>query len=94
MSVFSVRCPLLNIVSGSVRLTGFTPGSTATYSCNDGYNLVGTSVRTCQANGEWSGSAPICVPGTLIHSLCIIATYTYYCLLIPSVSITSPPGKS
>ena len=45
---------------GSVSLTGVTFGSTATYSCRKGYVLVGVSVRTCQANGQWSGRAPIC----------------------------------
>ena len=70
MSVFSARCPLPNIASGSVRLTGVTPGSTVTYSCNDGYNLVGTSVRTCLANGDWNGSAPICDPG-MLYTLCV-----------------------
>ena len=43
--------------NGSVTLT---VGTTATYSCNTGYNLVGDSTRTCQATGKWSGSAPTC----------------------------------
>ena len=47
--------------NGSVTLTvGTTSGQTATYSCNTGYNLVGDSTRTCQATGNWSGSAPTC----------------------------------
>ena len=43
--------------NGNVTLT---VGTTATYSCNTGYNLVGDSTRTCQATGKWSGSAPTC----------------------------------
>ena len=39
---------------------GTTLGQTATYRCNTGYNLVGESTHTCQATGEWSGSAPTC----------------------------------
>ena len=47
--------------NGQVDLTsGTTFGQTATYSCNTGYNLVGSSTRTCQATGVWSGSAPTC----------------------------------
>ena len=41
--------------------SGTTFGQTATYSCNIGYNLVENSTRTCQAIGNWSGSAPTCV---------------------------------
>ena len=52
--------------NGSVNHTsGTTFGQTITYSCNTGYNLVGDSTRTCQATGEWSGSAPTC-EGTLL----------------------------
>ena len=42
----------------------------ATYSCNTSYNLVGDSTRTCQAEGEWSGSAPTC-QGMLLYSVCL-----------------------
>ena len=46
--------------NGLVTLTGAVLGSTATYSCDTGFNLVGSTLRTCQANGLWSGSAPTC----------------------------------
>ena len=47
--------------NGQVNTTvGTTFGQTATYSCNIGYNLVGNSIRMCQATGLWSGSAPTC----------------------------------
>ena len=52
---------LTDPANGSVTHTsGTTFGQTATYSCNTGYNLVGDSTRTCQATGNWSGSAPTC----------------------------------
>ena len=60
--------------NGQVDLTsGTTFGQTATYSCSTGYNLVGDSTRTCQATGQWSGSAPAC-QGTLVRAM---ALYTY-----------------
>ena len=38
-------------------------GTRVTYSCNSGYYLSGSSYRTCQASGNWTGTAPICVKG-------------------------------
>ena len=56
--------------NGQVTLTsGTTFGQTATYSCNAGYNLVGGSTRTCQAAGNWSGSAPTCEGMLIINPL-------------------------
>ena len=52
---------LTHPTNGSVNHTaGTTFRQTATYSCNTGYNLVGNSTRTCQATGNWSGSALTC----------------------------------
>ena len=58
---FTVRCSSLSDPSnGRVNQRGNEPGDRATYICNSGYNLVGQSTRTCQNNGQWSGSAPTC----------------------------------
>ena len=58
----AVDCGLLiDPANGQVTLTaGTSLGQTATYSCSTGYNLVGDSIRTCQATGVWSGRAPTC----------------------------------
>ena len=37
--------------------------SIATYSCKDGYNLVGDAVRTCLSSGNWSGNPSYCQIG-------------------------------
>ena len=52
---------------------GTTLEQTATYSCNTGYNLVGDSTLTCQATGNWTGSAPTC-QGVLLEGDVILFT--------------------
>ena len=53
--------PLPDIANGRVVIAPDTRlSSTATYSCNPGFNLVGAATRRCQANGEWSGQEPSC----------------------------------
>ena len=74
--------------NGRANVSGTTVGYTVTYSCNPEYKLIGISNRTCQDNGEWSGTPPSCS-----RKLCIIVAmdvsidaciYTlvqkYYCL--------------
>ena len=53
-----------------ITLSTTTFESTATYSCNSGYNIVGSESRTCGASGTsgattltdgvWSPAAPVC----------------------------------
>ena len=48
------------------------PGDTCTYTCNDGYGLQeGSTTRTCQNDGTWSGKKPRCRRGIYIYiTLC------------------------
>ena len=46
--------------------SGTTFMSTATYSCNNGYELNGSSTRTCSSDGMWTPAAPICVARKLV----------------------------
>ena len=64
-----VECGTLNATTnGQVNHTaGTTFGHTATYSCDTGYTLEGSSTRTCQTDGMWSGSEPTC-QGVLLLS--------------------------
>lgn len=48
-------------VNGMTVVTSDAVGSTATHSCNDGFNINGVSDRTCLSNGSWSDSLPSCV---------------------------------
>ena len=58
---------------------GTTFGETATYSCDAGYNLVGSSTRMCEATGMWSGSAPTCQS--------VYFTHHYICQIDASIYI-------
>ena len=56
-----VQCPDLDDpVYGSVNVTDNTPGSTAHYECDEGFELVGEEYCECLYNGYWSGEAPVC----------------------------------
>ena len=63
---------LEDIDNGSVSMTGVTPGSTATYNCNQDYQLKGPATRTCLSDGTWSGMEPTCI-GESVHTV-----YMYY----------------
>ena len=57
----AVQCDTLNNpTNGEVSAEGNTFGSQANYSCSEGYVLNGISTRMCQADGQWSGSEPLC----------------------------------
>ena len=65
---------LPSLANGQVSLIGTVFGSTATYSCGVGFNAVGNTIRTCQANGQWSGIAPTCEGSILYppqYSICL-----------------------
>ena len=53
--------------NGNIVTTSTQFGGKATYSCTEGYQLEGDEVRTCQANGFWSGSAPFCSSKRNLH---------------------------
>jgi sushi, von Willebrand factor type A, EGF and pentraxin domain-containing protein 1 len=53
--------PLTAPMNGTVNAPITTFGATATYACILGYGPSGSTTRTCQAAGTWSGVAPTCV---------------------------------
>ena len=55
-------CPIKReLENGVVTVWGIRLGSTAHYTCNDGYTLVGPATRECLITGTWSGYTPVCV---------------------------------
>ena len=56
-----VDCGLLpSPDNGTIIISETTFESVSTFSCNEGFNQSGSLLRTCQANGEWSGNDTIC----------------------------------
>ena len=59
--VVDIECDTLSdpengAVSFSIGVGGF---AIATYTCNEGYLLIGSPIRSCLF-GEWTGSPPTC----------------------------------
>ena len=55
----------LSIAYDSNTTSPFDFGTTATYTCIEGYTLSGSETRMCKGDGlsvqgEWSGTTPIC----------------------------------
>ena len=55
-------CPdLQDPLNGTVTQNGTAPGSTACYTCREGFQpSSNTPCRTCSMDGEWSGLEIIC----------------------------------
>uniref|UniRef100_T1J8N7 Sushi domain-containing protein n=1 Tax=Strigamia maritima TaxID=126957 RepID=T1J8N7_STRMM len=54
-----------------VDLIGFTflTGSIATYTCDEGYFLIGPVQRSCQVDGKWSSTVPFCAVNVSKHRI-------------------------
>ena len=50
-----------SVDDGGFNVTETTFESLAQYGCNEGFTLSGSQSRTCQADGTWSGTDPVCV---------------------------------
>ena len=62
MNLLAVDCgdPDTPDENGSVKVGDTTLGNIATYKCNYGFILVGSSVVKCLYTGEWNDTAPVC----------------------------------
>ena len=68
----------MTLANGTVTFNATTYGEDAVYECDVGYNLDGDRLRTCQDNGSWTGSAPVCnivgesMPGVVLSLSCFV----------------------
>jgi len=78
--MFPVSCPSLpnpdNGMISCLEDDGSTAGSgpdsgtlfyedTCNFTCNTGYELTGSDIRTCQSDGSWSGTETMCMRGNM-----------------------------
>ena len=66
-----------NVTNGMVSFDGTYLDDIATYTCNFGYELVGSSQRVCQLNETWSNMVPTCDRKFLVFAL-----YFFICNVI------------
>ncbi|XP_066188445.1 beta-2-glycoprotein 1 isoform X1 [Sylvia atricapilla] len=59
------RCPPPPpLQNGKMDFEEFQYQSSVTFSCDPGYNLVGSRTSQCMADGKWTGAFPQCQPVT------------------------------
>lgn len=74
------RCAVLDAPShGKVTVASRSPGGVATYSCDEGYEINGSPMRTCRSTGTWSDTEPACVANCVYFGGCAeIAAHAYF----------------
>ena len=75
---------------GHVSVTSRGVGGNATYTCNSGFRLVGTSTRTCLSDGSWSGSQPTCDCMFCIENTSWFQWFPYVSLITDTLAILCP----
>ena len=67
------QCPLLVAPENGMIVCSFgddgvptTPDDSCTFTCNDGYELLGSTLRRCQSDFTWDGEVSRCISMSLI----------------------------
>ena len=72
LSCSTALCPEpVDIANGTVTFTGNSVGNTATYSCDSGFELIGSMNTTCRQvdvnSAVFSPSPPFCIREYYMH---------------------------
>ncbi|XP_078664120.1 complement receptor type 1-like [Branchiostoma floridae x Branchiostoma belcheri] len=68
-----VKCPILKAPADGTMTGGNSYGDTVQFTCNSGCQRVGAAAVTCQADGRWSDSVPICTGSTNVPCPLLVA---------------------
>ena len=77
--------------NGRRSLSSTTYNSVVTYTCDVGYTLQGSNSRTCQSDGQWSGSVPQCKRKLL--KFIELSMFPFICavvIVLPSTQLQLP----
>lgn len=55
-----VECEVVVPESGNATVNGTGLGSVVEYTCDIGFDLIGTSLQICLENDAWSDEIPVC----------------------------------
>jgi len=47
-------------------VTGLTYASVARFTCDPGYYITGSALRSCDTDGEWNGIDGVCIRKSLL----------------------------
>ena len=53
--------PFEPIANGRIEVTGLTYASVARFTCDPGYYITGSAIRSCDKNEKWNGIKGICI---------------------------------
>ncbi|XP_065829914.1 uncharacterized protein [Oscarella lobularis] len=86
-------CPTVNATANMLlTIQSVTLGNvTATqlvFSCDDGYNLIGSSNITCLESGRWSDKPPLCKKSSVVLSSQCSSTVAFPALTVPIVALS------
>ena len=95
--ILDIQCDILStpangdISCSSGRVGVGYEGDTCSFTCNTGYELTGSTERTCQSDGSWSGSPVSCIimecpssslpMNSMLAESCSSSTYQSMCEL-------------
>ena len=91
--LFHAICPVVNCGNPGAPSNGQHTGSSTTYNsvvtytCNTGYTRQGSNRRTCQSNGQWSGSVPRCNRKFCFALVVLYIVSMYILSLFPDIYI-------